>query len=102
MMSAPQRRRSLMPPFRRLSRSSITAVALGLVLLAASSSPGAQAPKSRPGVPPDVDALVARVMKAFEVPGLALAVVKDGKVVLAKGYGLRKLGETAPVDARTL
>src|SRR5260221_3441605 len=40
-------------------------------------------------------------MRTFEVPGLALAVVKDGKVLLAKGYGVRKLGEAAPVDART-
>jgi CubicO group peptidase (beta-lactamase class C family) len=41
-------------------------------------------------------------MKTFEVPGLAVAVVKDGQVVLAKGYGVRKLGEKAPVDGRTL
>ena len=41
-------------------------------------------------------------MKTFEVPGMAVAVVKDGKVVLAKGYGVRKLGEPAPVDAQTL
>ena len=53
-------------------------------------------------LPPDFDALVARVMKTFEVPGMAVAVVKDGKVVLAKGYGVRKVGEPAPVDAQTL
>ena len=41
-------------------------------------------------------------MQTFEVPGLALAIVKDDGVVLAKGYGVRKLGEPAPVDARTL
>jgi len=41
-------------------------------------------------------------MKTFEVPGLGLAVVKDGQVVLAKGYGVKKLGEPAPVDAQTL
>jgi len=33
---------------------------------------------------------------------LAVAIVKDGKVVLAKGYGVRKLGETTPVDEKTL
>jgi CubicO group peptidase (beta-lactamase class C family) len=33
---------------------------------------------------------------------MAVAVVKDGQVVLAKGYGVRKLGEKAAVDARTL
>jgi len=53
-------------------------------------------------LPADFDAYVARVMKAFEVPGLSLAVVKDGETVLARGYGVRRLGEAAPVDARTL
>jgi CubicO group peptidase (beta-lactamase class C family) len=41
-------------------------------------------------------------MKTFEVPGMAVAVVKDGRVVLAKGYGVRELGGPAAVDARTL
>ncbi|MBI3132341.1 MAG: serine hydrolase [Acidobacteria bacterium] len=55
-----------------------------------------------PAVPADFDALVARTMKAFEVPGLSVTVVKDGKVALAKGYGVRKLGSAEPVDAHTL
>jgi CubicO group peptidase (beta-lactamase class C family) len=42
------------------------------------------------------------VMKTFEVPGLALTVVKDGKVAIAKGYGVRRLGDPAPVDSKTL
>src|SRR5437763_4635881 len=52
--------------------------------------------------PADLDAYVVRVLKTFEVPGLAIAIVKDGKVVLAKGYGVRKLGEPGPVDENTL
>jgi len=52
--------------------------------------------------PPDLDDYVARVLKEFEVPGLAVAVVKEGKVALAKGYGVRKLGEPASVDEQTL
>src|SRR5580765_4142375 len=52
--------------------------------------------------PPDVDQWVARAMRTFEVPGLALAIVKDDGVVVAKGYGVRKLGDPTPVDARTL
>src|SRR5882724_9943976 len=52
--------------------------------------------------PPDIDQWVARAMRTFEVPGLALAIVKDDEVVLAKGYGVRKLGESDAVDARTL
>jgi CubicO group peptidase (beta-lactamase class C family) len=54
------------------------------------------------GPPADLDAWVARAMKAFEVPGVAVAVVKDGTVVHAKGYGVRRLGDPAPVDDRTL
>lgn len=54
------------------------------------------------GPPADLDAYVARSMKTFEVPGLAVAIVKDDKVVLLKGYGVRKLGELTPVDENTL
>jgi CubicO group peptidase (beta-lactamase class C family) len=54
------------------------------------------------GPPADLDAYVARSMKTFEVPGMAVAIVKDGKAVLLKGYGLRKLGDSTPVDENTL
>ena len=55
-----------------------------------------------PSAPPGLDAYISSVMKQFEVPGVAVAIVKDGEVVLAKGYGVRTLGGPAPVDARTL
>ena len=50
----------------------------------------------------DLDRDVASALKTFDVPGMAIAIVKDGKVVAAKGFGVRKLGEPAPVDAKTL
>jgi CubicO group peptidase (beta-lactamase class C family) len=49
-----------------------------------------------------LDDYVNKALKEWEVPGLALAVVKDDAVVLAKGYGVRKLGDSAPVDEKTL
>jgi CubicO group peptidase (beta-lactamase class C family) len=49
-----------------------------------------------------VDQVVERARKEFDVPGIAVAIVKDGNVVLAKGYGVRKLGEAAPVTAHSL
>jgi CubicO group peptidase (beta-lactamase class C family) len=52
--------------------------------------------------PADLDSYVARALKTFEVPGLSVAIVKDGKTVLAKGYGVRKLGASTPVDENTL
>jgi len=54
------------------------------------------------GPPPDLDAYVSRVMATFEVPGMAVAIVKDGRIVTAKGYGVRKLGDASPVDRGTL
>ena len=80
---------------RRL-RFSFIAILVGLVL---SLRIGAQAPAS---APPDLDAYVQRVMKSFEVPGIALSVVHSGKVVVSRGYGVRRLGEPAPVDSGTL
>jgi CubicO group peptidase (beta-lactamase class C family) len=50
----------------------------------------------------NLDAVVERCRKEFNVPGIAVAVVKDGKVLLAKGYGVRKVGDPASVTARTL
>ena len=52
--------------------------------------------------PADLDAYVTRAMKTFDVPGIAVAIVKDGKMVFAKGYGVRKLGDPTPVDENTL
>jgi CubicO group peptidase (beta-lactamase class C family) len=51
--------------------------------------------------PPGFDAYVKRVMETFTVPGVSVAIVKDGKVVLARGYGVRRMGDPAPVDAAT-
>jgi CubicO group peptidase (beta-lactamase class C family) len=62
----------------------------------------AAAVRAQNGLPADLDDYAARAMKTFDVPGMALAIVKDGKVVVAKGYGVRKLGEATPVDANTL
>jgi CubicO group peptidase (beta-lactamase class C family) len=71
--------------------------------LAGSVLDSARAQSAAPTTPPsDLDAYVAASMKTFEVPGMAVAIVKDGKIVVAKGYGVRKLGEPTPVDEFTL
>lgn len=48
------------------------------------------------------DAYTAKAVADWRVPGLAVAVVKDGRIVFAKGYGVRELGKPAPVDTQTL
>ena len=48
------------------------------------------------------DRYVTQAMTAWQTPGLSIAVVKDGKVVMAKGFGVRRLGGDARVDAATV
>ena len=62
----------------------------------------AQSGTSQNTLPPDLDSYVANSMKTFDVPGMGVAIVKDGKVLTAKGYGVRKLGDPTPVDEFTM
>ena len=80
-----------------MQRSRLCTAALVLAIpLAAAAQNGARTP------PADLDAYVTRVLRAFEVPGAALAIVKEGETIVAKGYGVRKLGAPPAVDGRTL
>ena len=45
---------------------------------------------------------VEHAQRELQIPGIGLGVVQDGKVVLAKGLGVRDLESRAPVDADTL
>jgi CubicO group peptidase (beta-lactamase class C family) len=80
----------------RLTRLSTVAILWTLANAATAQTTHSAAP------PPDLDAYVARSMQTFTVPGMAVAIVKDGKIITAKGYGLRKVGEPTPVDENTL
>ena len=48
------------------------------------------------------DDYVNKALREWEVPGLAIAIVKDDRIVMAKGYGVRKLGDPTLVNERTL
>jgi CubicO group peptidase (beta-lactamase class C family) len=50
----------------------------------------------------EIDVLVEKTLKTFDVPGIAVGVVKDGKVIHAKGYGVRSLDTKQRVDENTL
>ncbi|PYT93627.1 MAG: hypothetical protein DMG36_08820 [Acidobacteria bacterium] len=49
-----------------------------------------------------LDDVADQAMKQWKVPGVAIAVVQDGKVIYAKGYGYRDLEQKLPVTAATL
>ena len=46
--------------------------------------------------------LAATAMSKFNVPGMAIGIVKGDEVLLAKGYGVREIGKDKPVDSSTL
>src|SRR5581483_8646373 len=53
-------------------------------------------------IPADFDAYVAATMAATHAPAFSVAIVENGTTTLAKGYGVRKQGEPARADERTM
>lgn len=74
----------------------MTALAMGALM------PAHAADEGLPEQLQDIDAYVEGVREEFDVPGIAVAIVKDGEVVLERGWGLREQGKPAKVDAKTL
>ena len=61
--------------------------------------------KAKPALaisPDKIDRTVAAAMRAFQVPGVAVGIVKDGRLIFAKGYGVREVGKPGRIDAETL
>jgi CubicO group peptidase (beta-lactamase class C family) len=77
---------------QRISRSATLAAAVWCLATAAAQA----------DPPPGFDARVEQIRTAVGVPGLAVTIVENGRVTLARGYGVRQLGENAPVDADTI
>ncbi len=50
----------------------------------------------------EFDTYVDNARKEWQTPGLAVAVVKDGKIIFKKGYGVREIGTTNLVDTQTI
>lgn len=77
-------------------RTALLLLALGVPFTAGSAAAQQVSP------PSNLDAYVQEVLRAFEVPGIALTIVKDGQVVVARGYGVKQLGKSEAVDPNTL
>jgi CubicO group peptidase (beta-lactamase class C family) len=84
-------------------RLRIFATLCAILCLAMPTVAGALGAKAALPIPPaKIDDIVARAMKAFNVPGMAVGIVKDGQLIYAKGYGVREFGKPATVDPNTL
>ena len=49
-----------------------------------------------------LDSYIERGMRLWQIPGLSIAIVKDGKVIVSRGYGVREVGKPGKVDENTL
>lgn len=49
-----------------------------------------------------LDAYYTKALKDWDLPGMSVAIVKDGKIIFAKGYGVKELGKPEKVDENTL
>ena len=50
----------------------------------------------------EMECTIIQAMQRWEIPGLTIAIVKEGKTVLSKGYGVTAINKTQPVDEHTL
>jgi CubicO group peptidase (beta-lactamase class C family) len=48
------------------------------------------------------DSLLAKMVADSQVPGLAVGVVRDGRLAFSHGYGVRRLGSPSPITTRSL
>ncbi|WP_197411384.1 MULTISPECIES: serine hydrolase [unclassified Sphingopyxis] len=85
--------------------------ALSLVLLAspAFAQTVAETPVPAPEVSPTtaealggLDAYIESARKAWHVPGLSIAIVRDDRIVYSRGFGVREAGKPGKVDADTV
>ncbi|WP_040625892.1 serine hydrolase [Mucilaginibacter paludis] len=49
-----------------------------------------------------IDAYINRALTNWRIPGAAVCIVKDGRIILMKGYGVKELGLNNKVDPNTL
>src|SRR5687768_8856098 len=49
-----------------------------------------------------LDRYIESARQSWDLPGMSVVVVHDGRVLLSKGYGVRELGKNDPVDTETL
>ena len=66
----------------------------------AAAAPAAPTGTAGPGLE-SFDAIVLDILKTFEIPGASLALVRDGRLVLARGYGLADVERGRLVDPTT-
>jgi CubicO group peptidase (beta-lactamase class C family) len=88
-----------------IARASVKKLTLCLLLSALptlATVASAQTQSLPAGFPDALDKYIEQAMHDWDVPGLAIAIVRNDTVLAAKGYGVRELGKPDRVDANTV
>src|SRR5690606_15299414 len=88
----PRRRRRALPHHVRTSASTLPRLALALLLLFPAGLRAQSSPLA------GLDDYITAAMAEWEVPGLAIAIVRNDSVIHARGYGVREQGRPGAVD----
>jgi CubicO group peptidase (beta-lactamase class C family) len=87
------------------ARAAATCATISLVGIALASEPQlarAQAARIQPVTAAQIDSIVQHAVADKHIIGLSVGVMQDGKVVLAKGYGVRDIASKTPVSPQTM
>ncbi|MCG7860412.1 beta-lactamase family protein, partial [Flavihumibacter sediminis] len=66
------------------------------------ANPASAQQASRNFLKDSLDSYVQKAMQAWKIPGVSIAVVKNGEWLVVKGYGVKTAGSNATVDEHTL
>ena len=100
-MTSVPRRRALAAPLGALLGAALGSL-LGALLVFPGSAAAQPGPAALPPEFADFDRFVEAQMTLWNVPGVSIAIVKDGRVILARGYGLRDVERRLPMTADTV
>ena len=92
------------------TRISLLSAVISVALLAGCSEPQtttkkeatSQSQQQTVALDEKIRTTAQQTLKAFNIPGLAIVAVKDGKVILAEGFGVRDIESQEPVTKNTL
>jgi CubicO group peptidase (beta-lactamase class C family) len=91
------------------ARAPLLCVTFALLLGAGAAAQAVPPPPPLPSPLPDpaaplagLDAYIEDALRAWQVPGLAIAVVRGDSIIYARGFGVRQVGRSEPVDEHTL
>ena len=86
--------------------SSLRILALGLLVLpgiaAQAAAPVSNPPRITPELIAEIGALIPQEMSRFDIPGAALALIQDGAVVYARGFGYGDVERGKPFTPDTI